>query len=388
MNIKVIKDSTIFAVDDIKENLAILDQYLSDFDLKIVPFRSGEEMLNLIQKRIPDIILLDIMMPGGIDGYETCRRLKKNEVTKNIPVIFMSALADTIDKVKGFNLGAVDYITKPIEIEELLSRIHTHLSISHLQKELILVNTQLEDKVLIRTEELRKSNLQLQNEIIEHKKAEEQIKKDLEEKNILLQELYHRTNNNMQIISSMLKRQSQYSDNEFVHSTFKTINNRIKAMSLVQQKLYQSKELSIINLKEYIEDILTQLRRSYSNQAKSISLKLALKEVFVIIDSAVHLGLVLNELITNVYKHAFPDNKKGELLIRLYKEKDETINIVLDDNGVGFSFDFEPEKTETIGFQNVFSLVKYQLDGTINCERDKGVKWHIKFKDNQYQKRI
>ncbi|MCD4817612.1 MAG: tetratricopeptide repeat protein [Candidatus Cloacimonetes bacterium] len=251
-----------------------------------------------------------------------------------------------------------------------------------------LKNVELEEKVQIRSEELRKSNIQLHNEIIEHKKAEEQIKKDLEEKKILLQELFHRTKNNMQIISSMLKMQSQYSENEFVHSTFKTINNRIKAMSLVQQKLFQSKELSLINLKEYIEDILTQLRNSYIIKSKNISLKLDLKEVMVLIDSAVPLGLVLNELITNVYKYAFPDNRKGEIIIRLFKEETGTINIHLEDDGIGFPLDFEPEKAESIGFQTVFSLVKYQLHGEVNWTIQNGIKWHIKFKDDLHEKRV
>ncbi len=174
MKINKIKGSTLFVVDDNKENLLVLDQYLSDLELKVVPLRSGEEILKLIQTRVPDMILLDIMMPGGIDGYETCRRLKKNEATKDIPVIFMSALTDTIDKVAGFNLGAVDYITKPIDTEELLSRIHTHLSITCLQKELFEMNAQLEEKVLIRTQKLRNSVLQLRNEITIRKKSEEE----------------------------------------------------------------------------------------------------------------------------------------------------------------------------------------------------------------------
>ncbi|MCD4817611.1 MAG: tetratricopeptide repeat protein [Candidatus Cloacimonetes bacterium] len=251
-----------------------------------------------------------------------------------------------------------------------------------------LKNVELEEKVLIRTEELRKSNLLLLDEVVERKKAEEQVKKDLEEKKILLQELFHRTKNNMQIISSMLKMQSQYSENEFVHSAFKTITNRIKAMSLVQQKLFQSKELSLINLKEYIEDILTQLRNSYIIKSKNISLKLDLKKVLVLIDSAVPLGLVLNELITNVYKYAFPDNRKGKIIIRLYKEETGTINIHLEDNGVGFPLDFEPEKVESIGFQTIFSLVKYQLHGEVNWTKQNGIKWHIKFKDNLHEKRV
>jgi PAS domain S-box-containing protein len=169
MNIENIKSSTVFLVDDNKANLDVVVRYLSDFDLKVVPLLSGEELLKLVEKRLPDIILLDIMMPGGIDGYKTCRLLKEKEKLKNIPVIFMSALSDTVDKVKGFQLGAVDYITKPIDTEELLSRIHTHLSLSKLQKELSELNAQLEVKVEERTKELEESNALLQKEINERK---------------------------------------------------------------------------------------------------------------------------------------------------------------------------------------------------------------------------
>lgn len=154
MDIEKIKGSTLFVVDDNKENLKVLVQYLSGLDLMIVPLISGEQLLELMRVRTPDLILLDIIMPGGIDGYETCSRLKANSTYDDIPVIFMSALSDTFDKVKGFKQGAVDYVTKPIEIEELLSRINTHLSIRHLQKDLVDINTQLEEKVMARTKEL------------------------------------------------------------------------------------------------------------------------------------------------------------------------------------------------------------------------------------------
>ena len=159
-------------------------------------------------------------------------------------------------------------------------------------------------------------------------------------------------------------------------------------MSLVQQKLYQAKKLSSINLKEYIEDILAQIRRSYSIQAEAIFLNLDLKEVIVLIDSAIPLGLILNELISNVFKHAFPDNREGNITIRLFKDKNENINIYIEDDGVGFPENFDPKKVDTIGFHTVFSLIEYQLNGEIKWKTDEGLKWHIKFKDDQYQKRI
>jgi DNA-binding response OmpR family regulator len=125
---------------------------------------NGEGALQRAGYAQPDIILLDVLMPG-MDGFETCRRLKENEETKAIPVIFMTALSDTVDKVKGFEAGAVDYVTKPVEVEEVLARIQTHLTLRNLQKQLQTTNDTLAEKVraLDRANvELQKRNMELQ----------------------------------------------------------------------------------------------------------------------------------------------------------------------------------------------------------------------------------
>ena len=130
-----IDKGTLLIVDDFPANLSILFSYLRGFGFHVNIAESGEDALEEILYSKPDIILLDVMMPG-IDGYETCRRLKANQETCDIPVIFMTALSDTIDKLKGFKMGAVDYITKPVQQEELLARVTTHLTLSRLQKTL------------------------------------------------------------------------------------------------------------------------------------------------------------------------------------------------------------------------------------------------------------
>lgn len=150
----------ILIVDDNPTNLGALFKFLTDARFKVLVAVDGESALEQIEYSKPDLILLDIMMPG-IDGFETCSRLKKNPDTQNIPIIFMTALSDTVDKVKGFGLGAVDYITKPIQHEEVLSRINTHLMISFLQhqlqeknQELMHLNENLEALVAEKTKQL------------------------------------------------------------------------------------------------------------------------------------------------------------------------------------------------------------------------------------------
>ena len=123
-----IDESIVLVVDDNPANLNVLFDIFSGLDYDVLFASDGESCLKLVETEWPDLILLDIMMPG-IDGFETCRRLKANEKTKSIPVIFMTALADTADKVAGFEVGAVDYITKPIQPEEVLARVRTHLTL-------------------------------------------------------------------------------------------------------------------------------------------------------------------------------------------------------------------------------------------------------------------
>jgi two-component sensor histidine kinase len=182
--------------------------------------------------------------------------------------------------------------------------------------------------------------------------------------------------------------QSRHSDNEFVKSTFKEIKNKIQAMSLVHQKLYKAKDLSNINLKDYIEDLANLIMQSYGVLSEKITMKFDLQDVKISIDSAVPLGLIINELVSNIFKHAFPNRQEGEIFIRLFKEEDETINLELIDNGIGFPQNFDPRKDGSMGFASVFSIVENQLKGEISVKSENGLKWHIKIKDDKNKERV
>jgi signal transduction histidine kinase len=136
------KKGTILIVDDNLTNLSVLFDSLEGVGFRVLVATNGEAALAGISQTLPDIILLDVQMPG-IDGFEMCRRLKASETTRNIPVIFMTALTESVDEVKGLRLGAVDYITKPIRVETVLARINTHLTIRNLQRSLQKQNAEL-----------------------------------------------------------------------------------------------------------------------------------------------------------------------------------------------------------------------------------------------------
>lgn len=135
--------STVLIVDDTPDNLGVLSEWLEESGIETMTALSGERALELVKHAKPDLILLDVLMPH-MDGFETCLQLKENPNTRNIPVIFITALMDTTSKIKGFSTGAVDYVAKPVQREEVLARVHTHLTISRLQKQLSEQNIELQ----------------------------------------------------------------------------------------------------------------------------------------------------------------------------------------------------------------------------------------------------
>ncbi len=169
------RNYSILIVDDNPTNLKVLFDSLERYGFEILVARDGDSAVQSAEQALPDIILLDVVMPGT-DGFTTCINLKQRERTKDIPVIFMTALASPDNKVKGFDVGAVDYITKPLQYEEVLARVTTHLRIRDLQQRLETQNTSLHE-----------NNARLQQEITARKRIEKRLKQvnqQLKESNI------------------------------------------------------------------------------------------------------------------------------------------------------------------------------------------------------------
>jgi DNA-binding response OmpR family regulator/DNA-binding CsgD family transcriptional regulator len=160
-------------VDDTVDNLRLLIEILSGYGYTVRPAPSGALALEALRERLPDLILLDIMMPH-MDGYDVCRQLKADERSRDIPVIFISALHELFDKITAFTTGGVDYITKPFEAKEVLARVRTHLTLRQLQRDLQVANETLEEKVRDRTAALAEANTQLQAEIERRKRQQEE----------------------------------------------------------------------------------------------------------------------------------------------------------------------------------------------------------------------
>jgi DNA-binding response OmpR family regulator len=138
--------ATILIIDDVPTNLEILSECLEAASLEVVAAQDGAAGLTIAQRARPDLILLDVLMPG-LDGFETCRRLKAAECTHDLPVIFMTGLTETANKVTGFEVGGVDYVTKPFQVEEVLARVKTHLALRKLQQQLEAQNVRLQQEI-------------------------------------------------------------------------------------------------------------------------------------------------------------------------------------------------------------------------------------------------
>jgi PAS domain S-box-containing protein len=218
-------------------------------------------------------------------------------------------------------------------------------------------------------------------DITERIRIEEQIKNSLKEKEVLLREVYHRVKNNMQIITSLLKLQSRYVKEGEYREMFRESLDRIKSMSLVHEKLYQSKDLSTIDFKEYLNEIARGLFLSYGANEGKISLVMNINNISLDINTAIPCGLIINELVTNSLKHAFPDGKDGEIKIAIHSMNENTIELVVGDNGAGISEDLDFKKTESLGLQLVTMLAENQLHGEIILDRSKGTEFTITFKE-------
>lgn len=179
---------TILIIDDDPNNIAILSDYFIDTKYTILVAEDSDSGIFRAEYTRPDIILMDVMLPG-VDGYETCRRIKQNEKTKDIPIIFMSSLTEIENKIKAFTTGAVDYVTKPFQKEEVLARVNVHLRIKKLTNELQVYNNLLEKMVEERTEELSKTNEELIEEIKMRSETEAALKKSHEQLEVTLDAL-------------------------------------------------------------------------------------------------------------------------------------------------------------------------------------------------------
>jgi PAS domain S-box-containing protein len=221
-------------------------------------------------------------------------------------------------------------------------------------------------------------------DLTERKNIEIQLKQSLTEKEMLLKEIHHRVKNNLMIISSLLNLESRYIKDKASQDIFKESQNRARSMALIHERLYQSTDLKRIDFGDYISSLATELFHTYEANPGLIKLEINVENILLDINTAIPLGLIVNELITNSLKHAFPEGKKGEINVNFHP-KDDHYEFTVKDNGLGFPKHIDFQNTDSLGLQIVNSLIG-QIDGDIELDRNNGTEFKINFKELEYKK--
>jgi PAS domain S-box-containing protein len=493
---------TVMVVDDTLASLKLLTTLLTGEGYQVLPANSGELALASVAANPPELILLDILMPG-MDGFEVIRRLKAHKVSSGIPVIFLSAVTEVDQRVEGLKLGAVDFISKPFQREELLARVRTQIDLCRLR-------TRAEKQAI----ELQRANDQLQIEIGERKEAEEEVRrardfylkvlddfpnpiwrsdihakcdyfnkdwllftgrsieqelgdgwaegvhpddlercvkiyldhfhakkpfemdyrlryhdgtyrwlydcgkplftldgefagyigscydihdrrmaeeeirllnvdlekrvaertadlqealasieKSLNEKVVMLREIHHRVKNNLQIIISLLNLQSRQFSDPQIRDAIRESQNRVRAISMVHEQIFISSDIENIDLGAYIHSLATNLFSFYKLPTERVHIHTTMENITTNIDTAVPLGLIINELFSNAIRHAFPGERAGKISIT-GTDTGGMLEIRVMDNGIGMPPAADPEGDTTLGLKLVH-ILSDQLNGTV-----------------------
>jgi two-component sensor histidine kinase len=215
-------------------------------------------------------------------------------------------------------------------------------------------------------------------DLTRRKQAEAQIERSLREKEVLLSEIHHRVKNNLQIISSLLMLQSQETADEGTVQALRTSRNRIQSMAIIHETLYQSEYLAEVDLAECIRKLVDHLAHSYADGSRTISTSVDVGQVSLSADLVIQCGLIINELVSNALKHAFPSGQSGEINVAIHPIDGDQVILTVNDNGIGLPPDVSLNGAESLGLQLAAMLIQ-QIEGKVEVDRSKGTTFRIKF---------
>ncbi len=471
------RKGTILVVDDSPPSLDVLRDTLEGEGYRVYVATSGEKALVRALQSMPDIILLDVLMPG-MDGFETCRRLKADEKIREIPVIFMTGLTDTAHKIRGFEVGGADYVTKPIEIGELVARVAMHMGLHTMQEQLKTQNESLQHEITerkrveeeikhikmavdvagdaivmltadghhfyqnnafdrlfgytqkevsflhpiklygnkdvgkkvfetiiagkswqgeiemiakngrrfpvsLRADAIKDENgkiiglIGVHTDITDRKFAEDKIKALLAEKELLLREVHHRIKNNMNVVMSLFSLQSSTLNDSPAISFLEDARNRVKSMLVLYDKLYQSGDFRKISTKEYLTSLIDEIIKNFPNR-QLVTIERKIDDIILDSNILSPVGIILNELLTNIMKHAFNGKNSGMIQIS-FSMKENHATLIVQDNGTGIPESVDMATTTSFGLQLVNILITEQLAGTLRLERQNGSAFIMEF---------
>lgn len=424
----------ILAVDDNKINLEILCDFLIQEGFRVTDVNNGPAALKAAENDGPDIILLDVMMPD-MDGYEVCRKIKMIPGLEHIPVIFITALEDTLEKVKGFETGGIDYITKPFEPDEVIIRIKSHLALHAMQRELEIKNSMLQEEIVLRkkteaeleaahselekkveerTWELQEANRILVQEIEERKKARAELIKAKEKaeksdrlKTEFLAQISHeiRTPINTIINFSRLLKENMRSElTEFEKECFEKMEHGgdriIRTVDLIinMSELQTGSYEGMFTTVRLGDQVLNRVYQTFLDKARRKDLELILnlpsEDIYIIADK-----YSLEQIFSNLIDNAVKYTESGKIVIDLFLNSEEHACVSIADTGIGISREyvnnlFTPFSQEEQGYTRRYEgnglglalVYKYcEINGAeiiVDSSKGKGTTFTIIFKNN------
>ncbi len=370
-------------IEDNYSDVRIIQEMLKDVGFKF-DFKHAESLsagLEHLNSDEFDVLLLDLNLPDTY-GIDTFFKAQKN--IPNLPIVILSGAADENAAIEAVHEGAQDYLMKGEVEGRLLARsIFYAIERKHTEEELKKHRDHLEELVEKRTIGLKNANKQLMREINERKQAEEEIRASLEEKKILLDEIQQRIQNSLQIIINIID--GEYYQNGCKNSKDfnQEIENRAKAVELINEMLDQSEDFAMIDFSCYIRKLTDYLYTYYEVDPSLIKLEMDIEGIPLDIDVAIPCGLIINELVINSLKHAFPKSlnefkgQKGKICVSLHSGNKNTL-LTIADNGISLPEDFEFQKSTSSGFRLVNKLVN-QLNGKIELDKTNGTKFRVIF---------
>lgn len=349
----------ILVVDDQPSQLLSHEAILRELGERLVMARSGREALQRLMDEDFAVILLDVNMPD-MDGFETASLIHQHPRFEKTPIVFVTgAQPTTLDRLKGYRVGAVDYVEVPVVPEILRSKVAVFVDLDRQRRD------------------LQRLNDALQAEIAQRRNAEEAVR-HAREKEVLLQEIHHRVKNNLQIITSLLRMQSRAVRDPAFSEVLRECQNRVASMALIHDKLYRARDLARVSFGEYVRDLTNNILTSYALPARSVRVRLDIDDLSLSLDHAVPCGLILNELMSNCLKHAFPVGHSGTISVGFHAEGEEELCLVVRDDGVGVPADVDLGRTSSLGWRLVRALVE-QLGGVVQCQTAGGTSVEIRF---------
>jgi PAS domain S-box-containing protein len=232
-----------------------------------------------------------------------------------------------------------------------------------------------------------RGHLWMYRDISDRKQAESRLVTSLQEKEVLLKEIHHRVKNNLLVVSNLLEFQADYVSDPSLIKVLEDSRNRIYSMALIHEKLYRSMTLDTINFGEYLDDLVQNLFESYNLEENRVTFDLDIEPVLLNIETAHPCGLIVNELLSNTLKHAFPEGRQGNVKIIMHQQDDDQIMVKVADNGIGFPENLDFRQVDSLGMELVCTLTE-QLEGEITLLRDHGTTFELRFSELNYRQRV